>query len=94
VTLADSGDRLALFWRQDIVCRLFGGHYINWSKYFDIPSKVPQDYPQLYDRALANHGGKGIYIACVNNGVFWDRGATWLRNFAASHPQYEIPIPK
>jgi hypothetical protein len=68
--------------------------YIDWSKYFDTPSKVPEDYPLLYDRAMSNHGGNGINIALVSNIVFWDPGATWLRNFAASHPQYDIPVPK
>jgi prepilin-type processing-associated H-X9-DG protein len=68
--------------------------YINWANYFDTPDKVPGDYPLLYDRALANHGGRGINIARVDGSVFWDPGAAWLRNFAASHTQYDIPVPK
>lgn len=68
--------------------------YINWSNYFDTPNKVHQDFPVVYDRALSNHGGSGINIGRVDGGMFWDPGATWLRHFAASHPEYDIPVPK
>ena len=68
--------------------------YINWSKYYDIPDKVPEDFPILYDRSMSNHGGRGINIVRIDGSVLWDPGAAWLRNFAASHPQYDIPVPE
>lgn len=67
--------------------------YINWSRYYDTVNRVPDDFPQLYDSALSNHGGRGINIVTINCRVFWDPDATWLRNFAAGHPQYDIPVP-
>ena len=68
--------------------------YINWSEHFDNPDEVPPDYPLMYDRALSNHDGGGINILRVDGITFWDPGGTWLRDFAARHPEYDIPVPK
>jgi prepilin-type processing-associated H-X9-DG protein len=68
--------------------------YINWSNYYKTPNVVPWDYPLLYDTFMSNHGQRGINVARVDGHVFWDPGATWLRQFAASHPKYDIPVPK
>ncbi len=67
--------------------------YMWWSRYYGTPNEVPWDYPLLYDRALSNHGERGVNILRVGGDVLWDPDATWLRDFAASHPQYDIPVP-
>jgi len=68
--------------------------YVNWSDYYEDPEKVPADYPLMYDRALSNHDGRGINIARVDGMTFWDPGGAWLRDFAARHPEYDIPVPE
>ena len=61
--------------------------YINWPNNFDVPEREYREYPQLYDCAFSNHGGRGINILRIGGDVLWDPGATWLKNFAASHPE-------
>jgi hypothetical protein len=70
---------------------------------------VPGDYPLMYDRRLANHGGKGINVLLVEQTVsaaspgspgsfrgqfFWDEGARWLQQFVREHPDFPIPVPE
>jgi hypothetical protein len=85
----------------------------DWMDYFYIPwPKLTggcTNYPLLYDRRLANHGGKGINILLVEQVVhsavptepqtfhgqfFWDEDAKWLRKFAHEHPDLKIPMPE
>jgi len=68
--------------------------YVNWSNCFDKPGKVPPDYPLMYDRALSNHDGRGINVLRVDGTTLWDPGGTWLRDFAARHPEYDVPVPE
>ncbi len=83
-----------------------------WMDYFYVPwPKVTGAYsnhPLMYDRRLANHGGKGINVLLVEQVVhsavpadpqtfhgqfFWDEDAKWLRKFATDHPDRKIPMP-
>ena len=68
--------------------------YVNWSSRFPHLKDVPEDYPLAYDRTLANHGGRGIFIVMVNGRIIWDADAQWIRNFSTLHPEYLILIPK
>jgi hypothetical protein len=84
-----------------------------WMDYFYIPwpsvTGAYTNYPLMYDRRLANHGGKGINILLVEQAAhpayptslesfhgqfFWDEDAKWLRKFAREHPDLKIPMPE
>jgi hypothetical protein len=84
-----------------------------WMDYFYIPwpsiTGAYTKYPLMYDRRLANHGGKGINILLAEQAVhpasppnpetfhgqfFWDEDAKWLRKFAREHPDLKIPMPE
>ncbi len=73
----------------------FGYVYVNWSsRQFAHVAEVPAEYPLIYDRALSNHLGRGIFVLKVNGSVIWDSGAEWIRGFTAKHPEYHIPLPQ
>lgn len=65
--------------------------YIDWSKWFGRTNVVPNTFPLLYDRALQNHEGKGVNVVLVDGTIFWDAEGCWLRDFAAKHPEYQLP---
>jgi hypothetical protein len=84
-----------------------------WMDYFYVywpgVEGVYSNYPLMYDRRLANHGGKGINILLVEQAAhpavphepetfhgqsFWDEDAKWLRQFAKEHPDLRIPMPE
>ena len=84
-----------------------------WMDYFYVPwpsvTGVYTNYPLMYDRRLANHGGKGINILLVEQAVhpavphkpetfhgqfFGDEGAKWLQKFAKEHPDLKVPLPE
>ncbi|MGD0207040.1 MAG: hypothetical protein ABSC89_05480 [Verrucomicrobiota bacterium] len=84
-----------------------------WMDYFYVPwpsvTGVYTNYPLMYDRRLANHGGKGINILLVEQAVhpavphkpetfhgqfFWDEDARWLQKFAKEHPDLKVPLPE
>jgi len=67
--------------------------YINWTPFFGT-NAVPDGYPLMYDRHLSNHAGFGINILPVNGVIFWDLRARWLKDFAAKHPEYHVPLPE
>ena len=64
--------------------------YVYWPE----GEKTPHDYPHMYDRRLANHGGAGINIALVDGSSFWDGHGQWLRKFAEAHPECQIQLPE
>ncbi len=85
----------------------------DWIDYFYIPwpsvTGAYTNYPLMYGRRLANHGGKGINILLVEQAVhpgipghpetfhgqiFWDEGAKWLQKFAKEHPDLKVPLPE
>jgi hypothetical protein len=66
--------------------------YMNWEPYFGT-NAVPEDYPLFYDGRLANHFGMGVNVLTTSR-LFWDFRAHWLRDFAAKHPEYHVPIPE
>jgi hypothetical protein len=66
--------------------------YVNWEPFFGT-NTVPNDYPLIYDRRLSNHKGLGINVLTTTS-CFWDYRARWLKAFAASHPEYHLPIPE
>jgi len=66
--------------------------YIDWQSARDGPKWGVGRFPVIYDRRLSNHNGRGIYILLTDGEVIWDPGATWLRQFAAQHPQNVVPI--
>jgi hypothetical protein len=68
--------------------------YINWSSTFGHVAEVPGEYPLAYDRRLANHLGKGVYVVKVNGSVVWDADAQWIRQFSTKNPELHIPIPQ
>lgn len=73
----------------------FGYAYVDWSsKSFAHPAEVPGDYPLVYDRALTNHSGRGVFVLRVNGSVVWDPGAEWIRGFSHSHPEFRILSPE
>jgi len=63
--------------------------YVPWTNGFDAPAH----YPLIYDRKLANHGGKGINVFTVRGEPLWDGNAEWLQKFAREHPDLDIPLP-
>ena len=84
-----------------------------WIDYYYVPwpsvTGVYTNYPLMYDRRLANHGGKGINVVLVEQAVnpgipghpetfhgqiFWDEGAKWLQKFAKEHPDLKMPLPE
>jgi len=70
--------------------------FIDWSRWFKDPKKIPDNYPLGYDRRLSNHAGKGINIVFVGNPnhLMWDKKAEWLKRFAIDHPDYQIKLPE
>jgi hypothetical protein len=67
--------------------------YIPWTK-----GEAGQDWsgklPVIYDASFSNHGGRGINIKMSDDSVMFDEGGTWLKAFAASHPNVKIPMPQ
>jgi hypothetical protein len=68
--------------------------YINWSKWYEGTNRPPGWYPMAYDRRMANHGGRAIYIIKVDGTVIWDAGGHWLKEFARNYPMYELTLPE
>jgi hypothetical protein len=68
--------------------------FLNWSRAFTHVKDVPGDYPLAYDRKLANHVGRGIFVLKVDGSVIWDSDAQWLHNFSIRHPEYRVLIPQ
>jgi len=64
--------------------------YVAWAT----GASTPNNYPVFYDRWLANHGGRGIYVVRVDGEVFWDRGAEWLLSFCKTHQDLRLPLPE
>jgi hypothetical protein len=79
--------------------------YVSWPAV----AEATASYPLMYDRRLANHGGKGINVLIVEQTIhpaspgdpgsfhgqfFWDEGAVWLQRFAREHPDLRIPLPE
>lgn len=67
--------------------------FLDWSLWQADSITFGGDYPLMYDRALANHGGRGVYVLRVDGTVIWDPGAEWLKRFAVEHPQLKIRLP-
>lgn len=68
--------------------------YINWSSAFAHMADIPPEYPLAYDRKLANHLQRGIFVLRVDGSVMWDRGAEWIREFSKRHPDYHVLVPE
>lgn len=66
--------------------------YINWEQFYGT-NDVPAEYPIVYDRSLSNHFGRGVNVITFGGGCFWDRGAKWLKQFAADHPSFKVIVP-
>ena len=64
--------------------------YIPWPKG---RSGTPGEYPLAYSRRLSDNHGWGIYVVLVNQKVFFDWNARWLRRFVNEHPDLTIPCP-
>jgi hypothetical protein len=79
---------------ENMTPETFDYTYINWSTIFAHVKEVPGDYPLAYDRTLANHVGRGVYVIKVDGTVIWDEGAYWIRRFSAQHPEYRVPVPR
>ena len=77
---------------QSIQDRIIDYYYIDWSELSGVANV--STYPQIYDRRLSNHEGRGINILMVNGSVKWDSNAEWLKRFSAEHPNTKVPIPE
>jgi hypothetical protein len=58
-----------------------------------VVGEIPDDFPILYDRRLANHGGY-INVYRADGSILKDQGALWLYGFATRHPNFRIPLPE
>lgn len=68
--------------------------YVDWSKLPHGADATPYKYPLMYDRDTSNHDGRGINVLMVDGSVEWDSGASWLKKFAADHPNTKLPMPE
>ncbi len=68
--------------------------YVDWSRWFPNFTELPGGLPMIYDRRLANHGNRGVYVLRSDGFVMWDPGAQWLRAFADKHPEYRLTVPE
>jgi hypothetical protein len=69
-------------------------YYIYWPKAVRDSLPAGTKLPLIYDRSLADHGKYGICIGLESGATMCDPDATWLKAFAAQHPQVAITIPK
>ena len=70
----------------------------DWMDYVYLPwgsrTNTPPDYPMLYDRRI-RHPGRMINIVYVDCGtVEGDKNAKELKQFAAEHPDINVPMPE
>jgi hypothetical protein len=68
--------------------------YINWSEQPRGDDWQQGTYPLMYDRRMSNHSGRGVNVVLVDQEVFFDEGANWLKAFAQSHPDVQMPLPQ
>ena len=64
--------------------------YVNWPNDKDIPD----DFPVMYDKRLANHRGTGLNVLFASGEIIFDTNAVRLRQFAKEHPQFNILLPE
>jgi hypothetical protein len=82
------------FKEGDSITNGFDYVYVDWSGTFERVQDIPAEYPLAYDRRLANHLRKGIYVLKVNGAVFWDADASWIQQFSKTNHHIQIPIPQ
>jgi hypothetical protein len=79
---------------SDSITNRFDYLYVDWSGAFERVEDIPGQYPLAYDRRLANHLRKGIYVLQVNGSVFWDVDANWVQEFSRTNRHFQTPIPQ
>ena len=65
--------------------------YANWEPFLGT-NDVPDNYPLIYDKHMANHSSMGINVL-TRRGPSWDFRARSLARFAKEYPKYGLVVP-